>query len=114
MVHPIIRITEILKVYLHCILRSDAMATFTQGPGESMQRSARARLEPVNKPSNVTKERICHLIQQQVNESGKLARQLCQQSGSQEVSSRKVLYMVVVDTSCFITPDTAEICQKDG
>lgn len=74
------------------------MATFTQAPVESMQRSARARLEPVNKPSNVTKERICHLVQQQVNESGKLARQLCQQSGSKEVSSRKILYIVVVDT----------------
>lgn len=59
-----------------------------------MQRSSRARGEPADKPSNVTKERICSLVQQQVNESGKLARQLCQQSGSREVSL--CIYMLAV------------------
>lgn len=37
------------------------------------------------KPSNATKERVARIIEQNVTESGKLARSLCQRSGSKEV-----------------------------
>lgn len=37
------------------------------------------------KPSNATKERLAHVIEQNITESGKLARSLCQRSGSREV-----------------------------
>ena len=37
------------------------------------------------RPSTATKERLARLIEQNVTESGKLARNLCQRSGSREV-----------------------------
>ena len=39
----------------------------------------------VDKPSKTTKERLIRLIEQDITESGKLARSLCQRSGSREV-----------------------------
>ena len=36
-------------------------------------------------PSKVTKERLAHILQQEVQECGRVARQLCQQSKSREV-----------------------------
>ena len=38
------------------------------------------------KPSAVTKERLSQLMQQEVLDCGKVARQICQQSGSREVT----------------------------
>ena len=69
------------------------MASSPQSPSLSLSQSIAGprRREPRNKPSNVTKERINTLIQQQVNESGKIARQLCHQSGSRDVNYNIIL-----------------------
>ena len=40
---------------------------------------------PGKQPSNATKARLTQLIEQNVSESGKLFRSLCQRSGSREV-----------------------------
>ena len=45
------------------------------------------------KPSNATKERLAHVIEQNITESGKLARSLCQRSGSREVRYRASIFM---------------------
>lgn len=44
------------------------------------------RKEAREKPSKVTKEYLSRLLQQEIIESGKIAKTLCQQSGSREVS----------------------------
>ena len=38
------------------------------------------------KPSQVTKDRLTNLVQQDINECGKIAKYLVQHSGSREVS----------------------------
>ena len=42
-------------------------------------------------PSNATKARLAHLIEQNVTETGKLFRSLCQRSGSREVVAEMVV-----------------------
>lgn len=37
------------------------------------------------RPSSATKERLTHIIEQSITETGKLARNLCQRSNSREV-----------------------------
>lgn len=44
-----------------------------------------ASAEQGKQPSNATKARLTQLIEQNVTESGKLFRSLCQRSGSREV-----------------------------
>ncbi len=39
------------------------------------------------KPSVVTKERLSQIMVQEITETGRVARQICQQSGSREVRS---------------------------
>ena len=39
------------------------------------------------KPSKVAKERLSHLLEQEVLELGRVARQLCRRSGSREVGA---------------------------
>ena len=39
-----------------------------------------------DKPSKVTKDRLTQLVHQEITDSGKLARNLCQHSGSRDVS----------------------------
>ena len=56
------------------------MASTPQSPSESLMSLNQSiagprRRDLRNKPSNVTKERITVLTQQQINESGKIARQ---------------------------------------
>ena len=46
---------------------------------------------PREQPSKVTKDRLAQILQQEVLECGRVARQLCRQSGSREVSRRVCL-----------------------
>ena len=84
----VLQLSELHRNFKRCT----GMASTPQSPSRSLSQSIAGprRREPRNKPSNVTKERINSLIQQQVNESGKIARQLCQQSGSRDVSPHPV------------------------
>ena len=49
---------------------------------------------PKEQPSKVTKDRLGQILQQEVLECGKAARQMCQQSGSREVGVVTVVYCI--------------------
>jgi len=52
----------------------------------STQSQATPRKQPREMPSVVTKERLSQIMVQEITEAGRVARQICHQSGSREVS----------------------------
>ncbi len=58
------------------------------------QLSHGAARAPREKPSKVTKQRLSQILQQEVQECGRAARQMCQQSGSREVSQGSFIKVV--------------------
>lgn len=52
----------------------------------NQEKMASRNSKPKEKPSKVTKDRLTHLLEQDINECGKMAKYLVQQSGSREVS----------------------------
>ena len=64
------------------------------------------------KPSNATKERMAHVIEQNITESGKLARSLCQRSGSREVRCRASIFMAYMYIDS--TTGVVKVSQEDG
>ena len=52
---------------------------------QSVDNAMAHRKEAREKPSKVSKEYLSRLMQQEIIESGKIAKTLCQQSGSREV-----------------------------
>ena len=53
---------------------------------QSLGSGGRVLRTPREQPSKVTKQRLSQILQQEVQECGRAARQMCQQSGSREVS----------------------------
>ena len=45
------------------------------------------KVKDKEKPSKVTKDRLAFLVEQEITECGKMARHVCQHSGSREVCS---------------------------
>lgn len=54
-------------------------------PSKMSTQSQPYRIASREAPSKVTKERLAQILQQGIQECGRAARQMCQQSGSREV-----------------------------
>lgn len=86
--------------------------------------AAQKAKEARERPSKVTKERLSHIVEQEVIECGKIARHLCQHSGSREVRltvcmllpspSARAQEWLVAFGCFFCIPGPSEVCQEDG